>query len=99
MFLVIEANETKRIKNNEHLCIVLVNRGIKMEKIKTIIFWAIGIFFLINRFIRFFIHPEWGESIREVTLSLPLGLKILITFFSIAVLFWLFPYKNVFKKK
>lgn len=69
-----------------------------MDKVKEIVFWAIGIFFLINQFIRYFINSKWGESVREVTLSLPLWLKIVIIIFSIVILFWLFPYKDLLKK-
>ena len=45
-----------------------------MDKIKEIVFWAIGIFFLINQFIRYFIS---GVNITGETTTADVYLKIL----------------------
>ncbi|OFK13867.1 hypothetical protein HMPREF2829_05540 [Aerococcus sp. HMSC072A12] len=65
-----------------------------MEKHKKISFWIIVSLFTIDHFIRLFINPNWGQAIRDVTSSLPLVLKIIITLLFIILLVWLFPYKN-----
>ena len=65
-----------------------------MEKFKTIAFWILMLFFLVTNFIRIFIEPSFGESIRVYFRDVPVSIKILIVILYIVLLIYLFPYKR-----
>ncbi|AJK38612.1 hypothetical protein BG08_7033 (plasmid) [Bacillus thuringiensis serovar kurstaki] len=52
------------------------------------------LFFLVTNFIRIFIEPSFGESIRVYFRDVPITIKILIIILFIALLIYLFPYKK-----
>lgn len=69
-----------------------------MKKIKFIIFWSVGLLFLINRFIRYFVNSDWGDNVRAITESLPLVAKLFLITLTIAILIGSYPYKKLSKK-
>ncbi|KXY10987.1 hypothetical protein AT267_00890 [Bacillus cereus] len=64
------------------------------EKTRKIIFWTLGLFFLITNFIRTFIEPKFGESIRIYFRDVPIGVKVLIIILFIVFLIYIYPYRK-----
>ncbi len=52
------------------------------------------LFFLVTNFIRIFIEPSFGETIRVYFRDVPIIIKIIIVILFIALLIYLFPYKR-----
>ncbi|WP_142950773.1 hypothetical protein [Bacillus toyonensis] len=64
------------------------------EKTRKIIFWTLGLFFLITNFIRTFIEPKFGESIRLYFRDFPIGVKVAIIILAVAFLVYIYPYRK-----
>lgn len=64
------------------------------EKIKKIIFWALGLFLLITNFIRTFMDPKFGESIRIYFRDVPINIKVVTAIVAVAFLVYIYPYRK-----
>lgn len=65
-----------------------------MYMLKTILFWIITLFFLITNFIRIFIDSNFGSSVTDYFRDFSISIKVIILFISIAILYYLYPYKK-----
>lgn len=64
------------------------------EKTRKIIFWTLGFFFLITNFIKIFIEPKFGESIRIYFHDVPICIKVGILILAVAFIVYIYPYRK-----